>query len=123
MSAVLSVAAVFVGGFFGGLGRWAFSRWPGGRPGTFAANVVACLVLGFAAGSGEVWSWAPLLVGVGFAAALSTWSTLARELADLVLARRWGVFARYVALTVAVGLVAAHRGGVWAGRVWDNWSW
>lgn len=113
--AVYAALAVGVGGFFGGMGRWALSLIPRPRVGTFAANMIASVVLGIAvAGPGFV----PLALGTGFAGALSTWSTLAQEIGQLAKGRQWRVLTTYVLATVVIGIIAAHRGTVWAGRIY-----
>jgi CrcB protein len=120
MTGILSAAAlVLAGGFLGGLGRWALTRFLPPRPGTFAANLVGSVVLGLAVGSPGVW---PLLAGVGFAGALSTWSGFANLLAEDVEKQRWSAFWRYLSLTLAVCVVAAWRGAIWAERIWTYWS-
>ena len=78
MSAILAVA---LGGFLGGVLRSLLAGWPGGLRGTFTANLVAVVVLGLTLGYGGL---PALAAGVGFAGALSTWSTLAREIGDLL---------------------------------------
>ncbi len=110
-----AVPAVAVGGFLGGLGRWALGRWPGGRPGTWGANMVACMVLGVALGGPGL---VPLAAGTGFAGALSTWSTLARELGELARVKRWRTFWTYLGATVIFGIAFAWRGMAFAGRIW-----
>ena len=108
-----TLAAIFIGGFLGGLARWALSRIPHPRAGTFAANIVACTVLGFSMAMPAVWQ---LGLGAGFAGALSTWSTLAQELGTLHKQRKWGTFAKYAALTAAAGVAAVGFGMGWGRR-------
>ncbi|WIM67279.1 CrcB family protein [Corynebacterium breve] len=115
MTAVLAVVTVVAGGFLGGLGRWALAKIPGEFVGTWTANMVACVILGVAiTGPGIV----PLALGTGCAGALSTWSTLAKQFGELVLARRWTMLATYFVATMAVGMVAAWRGTIWGARIW-----
>lgn len=97
--AIASLASVFVGGALGGMARYLLSRL---RWGTLIANTLACLLLG----------WAPssLLLGAGIAGALSTWSTLAKELGTLITQRRWAQALGYFALTLALGLGAVLVG-------------
>ncbi|GAB2517256.1 Putative fluoride ion transporter CrcB [Corynebacterium atrinae] len=103
-TALLLVAA---GGFLGGLGRWALSRWPGGLVGTWTANVLACVVVGAVVAKHDATG---LLWGTGFAGALSTWSTLARELGELVKRRRWRTVILYAAATLSAGLAGVGLG-------------
>lgn len=101
MSAILAVA---LGGFLGGALRSLLVGWPGGLRGTFTANLVAVVVLGLTLGYGGL---PALAAGVGFAGALSTWSTLAREIGDLLQARRHALVAGYATATLTAGLAVA----------------
>lgn len=112
MIALMLVAA---GGFLGGIARWALTRVLPERPATFAANLVGSVILGVAAGSP---GFLPLIAGVGVAGALSTWSSFASQLAELVEKRQWRDFATYLLATVVVCVVAAWRGTLWAQRIW-----
>lgn len=75
--------------------------------GTAVVNVAASLLLGLTAGRGGV-------VGVGFhiglLGALSTWSTLAYQLADLVRTGRVHRAAVYFVVTMIAGVGAAWAG-------------
>lgn len=112
---LLGAAAVAAGGFVGGVARWALVRLNGSyrHPGTWAANVVGSAVLGFSLALPGI---LPLLVGTGFAGALSTWSTLARELGEHLKARHWAQAARSALSTAAVTVVAAYFGMVYGQR-------
>lgn len=101
---IVTVLAVGFGGFLGGLVRGVLSRWPGGLHGTFTANLMATIVLGVVVGAGEL---VFLAVGTGFAGALSTWSTLARELGQLLKERQWRLLAGYASATLTAGLAVA----------------
>ncbi|MEH0147409.1 CrcB family protein [Corynebacterium sp. Q4381] len=109
-------AWVFIGAFFGGLARWALSHIPAPRVGTFTANIVACAVLGFTLVFPAPWQAG---LGAGFAGALSTWSTLAKECGELYKRRQWGKLAKYASFTAAMGIAAAgwgvmiSRRGMW----------
>lgn len=102
-----ALAAVALGGFLGGLARWGLSRAPGGLAGTWLANVTASAVLGAAAGLSGLW---PLCVGTGFAGALSTWSTLAKEIGQMLTARQVAKACGYAAATALAGVLAALGG-------------
>ena len=112
-SLLLTLATVAVGAFFGGIARWALSRIPAPRVGTWAANMVACSVLGFVYGQGVLVAMA---VGTGFAGALSTWSTLAKELGQLIKDKDYSEALRYALATALLGLVAAGIGMRWGAR-------
>ncbi len=102
---------VAAGAAIGGMARYWFGEISGrvacsALPGTFFANVVACGVAGFAWslwGDGTL-AWAA--VGAGFAGALSTWSTLAREIGELSRTRSWWAVG-YPVLTIVTGSAAA----------------
>lgn len=110
MNIVYTACAVAIGGFIGGMGRWVLARTPGGHPGTLTANVAACAILGMVSG------WSSLLYaafGLGLAGALSTWSTLAKELGELAKARDWKEFLRYLFWTLLLSLGAAAWTAIW----------
>ncbi|QGU01350.1 camphor resistance protein CrcB [Corynebacterium kalinowskii] len=78
----MSILAVALGGFLGGAGRLFLSRRLPAFWGTWTANMIACLILG--ATTSLLHSPLGLaLVATGGAGALSTWSTLVRELGQL----------------------------------------
>ncbi|QGU05445.1 FluC/FEX family fluoride channel [Corynebacterium comes] len=104
---IVSLLAVGVGGFLGGVARWALTLWPGGLRGTFAANLLATAVLGAVIGVVGHGSLLYLALGTGFAGALSTWSTLSRELGQLLKERRYRLLAGYASATLTAGLAMA----------------
>lgn len=104
---IAAILAVGLGGFLGGLVRGILTRWPGGLRGTFTANLVATVVLGVVIGAGELTF---LAWGTGFAGALSTWSTLARELGQLCKEKRWGIALGYAGTTIVLGVMAVRAG-------------
>lgn len=63
-----------------------------------------------------------MFAGVGFAGALSTWSSFAGQLAADVEKRRWAPFWRYLLLTLVVCVIAAWRGTIWGGRIVGGWT-
>lgn len=117
---IAGVAAVALGGFLGGLARWGLGRAvPAreGRVGTFAANITASAVLGLSTALPGLWQ---VMVAVGFAAGMSTMSTFARELGNLLRQRKWWEFTRYLLATVVLGLLATWRGAIWGQRILEN---
>ncbi|MCG7527063.1 CrcB family protein [Streptomyces sp. OfavH-34-F] len=81
--------------------------------GTFAANAGAALILGFvaeAAADGDLGTRLNLLLATGFCGALSTWSTFSYELLTLNSARRLGLAASYLALSVGAGVGLSFAG-------------
>lgn len=122
-SAVSAILAVAVGAAVGGALRYALAelavKWGDSKlPGTWTANMLACLVAGAAA---VVWSrgtstsdgMPPALayaaVMIGFAGGLSTWSTLAGEIVRLKNQHFWRACG-YVALTLIGGIIFAFAG-------------
>jgi len=93
--------AVFIGGMLGGLGRYLLGRFPPAFLGTRIANMLACACLGVSIRNPE-WQ---LAVGVGVAGALSTWSTLAGEIAELIKERRYVPAGTYLLATVLGGVI------------------
>lgn len=116
----LAAAAVAAGGFLGGIARWALmhlNRLSGGRhPGTLAANVIGSAVLGV---SLALPSLLPLAAGTGFAGALSTWSTLARELGSQIKNGRGRAAAVYGLCTAAASVAAAWAGIIAGGALFS----
>lgn len=101
------ILAVGLGGFAGGMVRGVLARWPGGPAGTFAANLAATAVLaGVIAAAGHT-GLVYLALGTGFAGALSTWSTLAREIGQLLKERRYVPAAGYASATLTAGVAVA----------------
>lgn len=89
------VLLVFIGGVMGGMIRLLCARSLPPLWGTFTANMIACALLAW------VYShdFSPIFWGVGVAGALSTWSTLAKEIGTLPF--KTGM--AYLATTVACG--------------------
>lgn len=116
---------VFVGGGTGSLlrygldiglnraGSWAF-------PGTLAANVLACGVLGLWMAMGKTlapeYRW---LIATGFCGGLSTFSTWAKEGYSLGQNGQLGLGILYLALSLVLGL-AALWAGQWLGQRWQG---
>ena len=110
----LTLAVVFAGGVLGGMARFGLTRLiENARAATFAANTVACTIAGFAATAPIAWQ---IGLGAGLAGALSTWSTLARELGDLITARQYRPALRYALRTAVIGIIAAWFGMRWGLR-------
>lgn len=114
MLSLTAVALVFAGGFCGGAARYALTRLVrDARAATFAANIAASMIIGFVAAAPDAWQTG---LGVGFAGALSTWSTFARELGELMKAGRRGEAARHALYTALLGITGAWFGLAWGGR-------
>ena len=124
---IRNIILVALGGAVGSTLRYALSwLWPatqnGGLPlGTLAANVLGCLVIGFAGtllqrsfGGGE---WFRLLVCVGFCGGLTTLSSLVNETSGMAHTNQTLMAAAYWGASVALGFVALHCGTWLASRV------
>lgn len=122
MTVFLAVICVAVGAFFGGMLRYGFTRVLPSPVSTFTSNMLGSLAIGLTLGllalteapSEELISAA---LAAGFAGGLSTWSTMAKELGDMLKAQQYWKFTKYLGFTVAVGIVVAARGGIWAARI------
>jgi CrcB protein len=98
---------VAVGGAAGAALRFSLGKLLDGtlHVGTLAANTLACLVIGLAAGAalaGDAWA----LVATGFCGGLSTYSSFAVQARD----RGAVVGSAYVVLTLGLGLGGAALG-------------
>jgi CrcB protein len=81
-------------------------RWQRADLGILAVNLVACAVVGAVASAGPAWHD---LLALGFAGGLSTWSSLAVDVAGAVRARAWGRVALHVPAAFAIA-IALHAG-------------
>ncbi|MCG7290171.1 MULTISPECIES: CrcB family protein [unclassified Corynebacterium] len=107
---LIGAAAVFVGGMLGGFARWLLMRQIHSTlASTFAANVSAAAVIGFAAAAPGVWR---IGIGVGFAGALSTLSMLARQLGEMVESGEFVLAVKY-GVGTALAAIAASAVGVY----------
>ena len=113
------MAAVAVGGAGGSLLRYAVAEgvrvltaWPS-WVGTFVANALGCLAIGF------IWAWAeqhdhePWVRGLlltGLLGAFTTFSTFSLEAMQLMQDRAWGTLVAYVGGSLLVGLCAVACG-------------
>lgn len=109
---VLGAAAVFAGGVLGGYTRWILMREiHNPLASTFAANIAAAAIIGFAVATPAAWRTA---VGVGYAGALSTLSMLASQLGEMVKAGRFGAALKYGLGTAFAAAAATGIGVYWA---------
>jgi fluoride exporter len=111
------IAAIFAGGALGTVARAALSEafpqpptawpWP-----TFAVNVVACFLLGFAVTRLQerlpLSSYQRPLLGTGICGGLSTFSTMQVEILKMLSAHAWVLAAGYAAASIAAGYAAIH---------------
>lgn len=109
------LAAIFAGGFCGAIVRalvgealpYESGHWPWA---TLLVNVAGALVLGYVItrveDRREPFANAGRLLGTGFCAALTTFSTLQLELLRMLDDARYGLAAGYALVSVAAGLFA-----------------
>ncbi|BAU96878.1 camphor resistance protein CrcB [Corynebacterium suranareeae] len=97
------------GGFFGGFLRWTLAQLFPGKRATLTANTLACFVGGFVVSLELPHLYTALLIA-GFCGALSTWSTLAKELGQLINDKKWWPMLGYLSLTFALGYLAVFLG-------------
>jgi CrcB protein len=97
----------------GGILRWLLAeRWNARIPiGTLTANITAAFAVGLFSDLGGNFE---LALRVGLFGALSTWSTLAFEVADLARARDGRLAVVYLTTTVSLGISAALVGLHWS---------
>jgi len=108
---------VFLGGGLGSVARWGFGQLSKGlwnNPlaavlGTFAANVIACLLLGYILAKQpqerQLWFWA-----VGFCGGFSTLSTFSNEVLVWLRAGDYGWALGYVSLSLLGGVLGLVLG-------------
>lgn len=109
---ILKLAAVAVGGFLGGMLRLLLSRKLPPLWGTLTANTIASFLLAFSASL----PLRPITMAgasAGLCGALSTWSTLSREVGERLRDSR-RVALVYLSGTLLLGALAAWAGSQFA---------
>ena len=108
-----------VGGFFGTCGRYltgiaAEKMFGAGFPfGTFCANVIGCFIIGVLFGlwdAHEMDAGMKALLISGFCGGYTTFSSFSHDAVELISGRKWGRFAVYVVLSLALGLLMVWLG-------------
>lgn len=115
---------VSMGSFLGGGSRFIVSKviqaWaPLSFPlGTFAVNIVGCLIIGFLSGLHWPGGWMSpsmkLILTTGFCGGFTTFSTFMNESTALMRDGNYLYFALYIGLSVALGLIAVVAGNACA---------
>lgn len=109
-----------LGGFIGSVARYLtailFTRiWPSTFPfGTFAANILGCLLIGVVYGISGRMDWLTpewrLFLATGLCGGYTTFSSFAFENADLLQSAHYWTFALYSISSFAFGLLAVFAG-------------
>ena len=125
MTVVYSAIAVAVGAFAGGMVRYGLSKVIDNHWGTFAANILGAFCIGIATRLLSLSAPAHqdllyALCATGFAGGLSTWSTLAKELGEMIKRKQWWRLSKYLFWTIGLGIVLAWRGTIWAARIYHG---
>lgn len=117
---------IFLGGGLGSLARYGigrtFASWSINLPyGTLAANVLACVILGFFTGAVALRSSEAALpyrafLAVGFCGGFSTFSTFSNETLLMLMNNRWSEAVLNIGLSVVLCLLASFL-GMWLGKV------
>jgi CrcB protein len=108
------------GGFIGSIARYATASWltklfPSAFPyGTFAANIIGCLIIGIVYGLSERFSWLTpewrFFLATGLCGGYTTFSSFAYENIQLFQQGFYLTFAAYSISSFALGLGAAFAG-------------
>ncbi len=109
---------VFLGGGLGSICRFGLGHLTAGYRwqfpwATFAANVLACLLLGALVSlnmKGRLSGQLPVLLMAGFCGGFSTFSTFSNETVQMLLAEQWAKAVVYVLTSVLLCLVAVYIG-------------
>lgn len=118
--------AIFVGGGLGSLARFGLSRWLGssenGFPiGTLVANLIACLILGFASAiilkKMDVSPTLQAGIMAGFCGGFSTFSTFSLESFALIQGDKAFIALGYILVSVIVCITAIWLGSWLGGKM------
>ncbi len=111
---------VGVGGFLGSIARYLLASWltkllPFAFPyGTFAANILGCLLIGVVYGLSQRFDWLTpewnLFLATGFCGGFTTFSSFTYENLSLIEYSNYPTFALYTIGSFTVGLLAVFGG-------------
>lgn len=113
------VILVGIGGLLGSISRYLAATLitktiPSAFPyGTFAVNILGCLIVGVIFGLSEKFDWLPewrLFLATGFCGGFTTFSSFAYENIVLLQDKDYLTFASYSILSFALGLAATFIG-------------
>ncbi|HYE83976.1 MAG TPA: CrcB family protein [Clostridia bacterium] len=116
-----------IGAFLGAIARYVLKNWQflhvnsPLRPETIIINITGCFILAFFLGLAfDIWELDPDLrlgTATGFIGAFTTFSTLCRDSADLLLSGYIFLSAVNLLLSVAAGLTAVYLGDISAKKI------
>ena len=124
MQVFKAILVVFLGGGFGSVCRFLLSKWlnPISNTfflGTFSANILGCLIIGFISGlalrSQYLDQYLGLLVITGFCGGFTTFSTFSLENLNLIRSGELNHFLVYTVISLLTG-IAAVLSGLWLGK-------
>ena len=109
---------VFIGGGLGSLCRYGIGLYSSSMDtnfplGTFIANFLACLILGFLIGmqvKNNLQSAYGLLLITGFCGGFSTFSTFSNDALKLFENQQYGLGILYIGGSILIGLLAVYLG-------------
>lgn len=111
---------VGTGGFLGSIARYLIAIWitkhfPSAFPyGTFAVNMLGCLLIGIVFGLGQRFEWLTpsllLFLATGFCGGFTTFSSFTLENINLLQNSNYLTFALYAISSFTVGLLAVFGG-------------
>ncbi|MBV7302751.1 CrcB family protein [Corynebacterium sp. TAE3-ERU2] len=108
---LIDAITLATGAFLGGMGRAWLSTHLRSPWGTLVANAAATFLLGVVFDA-PLADWLLLVLGTGIAGALSTWSTLAKEIAASLQDKNWRLAAITLGSNLCVGALAWWAGAV-----------
>lgn len=121
---IKSMLIAGAGGFLGTCGRFLVSKlmqWMFTSPfpyGTFAVNLIGCLVIGLLCGLAErshlISPQMNVFLITGFCGGFTTFSSFSNDLYLLTQNKQWLYFGLYLALSIALGIVMVVLGRNWA---------
>ena len=112
----MNALVVFIGGGLGSLMRYGLTLAIGSRGfplATLAANAAGCFLIGIFGAADARFSWSEttrLLLTVGLCGGFTTFSTFSKESLSLLESGSYGLFALYVAGSIAIGIAATALG-------------
>jgi CrcB protein len=115
-----NIILVGIGGMIGSIARYLTSTYfykllPSAFPyGTFAVNVIGCLVIGIIYGLTERYNWFTsdwrIFLAAGFCGGYTTFSSFAIENVQLLQQANYFTFALYSITSFTLGLIAVYIG-------------